>query len=89
MEGCALGANVCGFVSFACLHRYVFPINMFEDASGRKSALLIENRMIMLFPTPDVRASEACCALSNLKFCLCWEAPALFPRGQSAVVCNT
>ncbi|CDJ58246.1 hypothetical protein, conserved [Eimeria maxima] len=39
---------------------YVFPINMFEDASGRKSALLIENRMIMLFPTPDATDPILC-----------------------------
>lgn len=49
------GEGVAGTGSqiYANLSKYVFPINLFEDASGRKSALLIENRMIMLFATPD------------------------------------
>ncbi|KAL8434001.1 hypothetical protein ACSSS7_003412 [Eimeria intestinalis] len=42
-----------GSQSYANLSKYVFPINLFEDASGRRSALLIENRTIMLFATPD------------------------------------
>ncbi|KAL8445993.1 hypothetical protein Emed_005274 [Eimeria media] len=42
-----------GSQTYANLSKYVFPINLFEDASGRKSALLIENRTILLFATPD------------------------------------
>ncbi|CDI78616.1 hypothetical protein EAH_00008010, partial [Eimeria acervulina] len=49
-----------GSQAYANLSKYVFPINMFEDASGRKSALLIENRMIMLFPSPDATDPILC-----------------------------
>ena len=41
-------------IAVTWLYRYVFPINLFEDASARKSALIIENRKIMLYATPDV-----------------------------------
>ncbi|XP_026192125.1 uncharacterized protein LOC34619563, partial [Cyclospora cayetanensis] len=46
--------------SVAEFDRYVFPINLFEDASGRRSALLIENRMIMLFPAPEATEPVLC-----------------------------
>ncbi|KAL8442171.1 hypothetical protein Emag_006597 [Eimeria magna] len=42
-----------GSQTYANLSKYVFPINLFEDASGRRSALLIENRALLLFATPD------------------------------------
>ncbi|CDJ39581.1 hypothetical protein ETH_00005565 [Eimeria tenella] len=58
LKGEAIQGN--GSQAYANLTKYVFPINMFEDASGRKSALLIENRKIMLFPTPDASDPILC-----------------------------
>ncbi|OEH74703.1 hypothetical protein cyc_02755 [Cyclospora cayetanensis] len=49
-----------GSQTYANLSKYVFPINLFEDASGRRSALLIENRMIMLFPAPEATEPVLC-----------------------------
>ncbi|KAL8436753.1 hypothetical protein Efla_002185 [Eimeria flavescens] len=47
------GATGTNWQTYTNLTKYVFPINLFEDASGRKSALIIEDRTIKLFATPD------------------------------------